>query len=85
MVLVVILLIVCLAVPLIFVIKKSLDEAKEKEQNNLQNETNNTTNNNIFSRMANDLSVIKFWIQLFAIIQIIAFIIGIILITAQCS
>lgn len=31
MVLVVILLIVCLAVPLIFVIKKSLDEAKEKK------------------------------------------------------
>lgn len=84
MVFVAILLIVCLAVPLIFILRKSLDEAKE--QNNPQNETNNpTTNNSIFSRMANDLSVIKFWIQLFAIIQIIAFIIGIILIASQCS
>lgn len=84
MVFVAILLIVCLAVPLIFILRKSLDEAKE--QNNPQNETNNpTTNNSIFSRMANDLSVIKFWIQLFAIIQIIAFIIGIILVAVQCS
>lgn len=82
MVFTVILLIVCLAVPLIFILKKGLDEAKE--QNNPQNETDNTTNN-IFSRMANDLSVIKFWIQLFAIIQIIAFIIGIILVAVQCS
>lgn len=52
-----------------------------------QVETNNTTtnNNNIFNRMANDISVIKFWIQFFAILQIIAFIIGIILIASQCS
>lgn len=107
MALAIILLIVCLAVPIFFIVRNYLKESKN--QNNLLNEQNDsyvkiienspqyreslkqvetditTTTNNIFTKIANDISIIKFWVQFFAILQIVAFLLGLIVICVKCS
>lgn len=65
---------------------KLIENSLQYKESLKQVETNTTTTtNNIFTKIANDISVIKFWVQFFAILQIVAFLLGLIVICVKCS
>lgn len=69
---------VALGFPIVYTVKNKINDTQIKT-------TETINDNSIFKRIANDVAVIKFWVQFFAIVQIIAFIIGLILVCVKCS